>query len=128
MNVDGIRISRQLGLLALLLGIAGLLAIATPSASAQSAFCQQYPNDPSCIGPIDDDDQDDEDDVVVLDPVPGGAGDGASGASSGELPFTGYPMTPLLLLLLALLATGLAIRGYLAARKRIQAGPPESAA
>ncbi len=58
--------------------------------------------------------------------LPGGADGsdpsaGGDGTASGELPFTGYPMTPLLLLLLALLAAGLLLRAYLAVRTRLQA-------
>ena len=51
--------------------------------------------------------------------IQGGAA-GTTGGNGGELPFTGYPLTPLLLLLLLLLAAGLAIRAYLAVRGRMR--------
>jgi hypothetical protein len=49
-----------------------------------------------------------------------------TGAASGELPMGGYPATPFVLLLLALLFGGLAIRAGLAARDRFRRRHPSS--
>jgi hypothetical protein len=53
---------------------------------------------------------------------PGGDGDGNGGSGTGDadgkLPFTGYPLTSLILLLLVLLASGLVIRGGTALREK----------
>jgi hypothetical protein len=48
------------------------------------------------------------------------AGEAQSGSGGGELPFTGLPLTPFLLIAIALLAAGLLVR--LAARLRQQIG------
>jgi hypothetical protein len=53
--------------------------------------------------------------------APGGSTSGAE-AARGELPFTGYPLTPLIMLLLLLVLGGLLIRGFLAVRDRLRAG------
>jgi hypothetical protein len=104
-----------------LAGMTLLLAVNASSASAQlPAICQQYPDLPQCqeptgptgptgagptgptgIGPTTDE------------------GPTAGVTTGGELPFTGYPLTGLILLLLVLLLAGLAIRTYLAVRGRI---------
>lgn len=101
------------------------LAVLQPSnASAQGfpSICEQYPDRDVCAGPgagegVDDDvgpASDGDEDL-------NGAG---SGDSDGNLPFTGYPLTVLILLLLALLATGLLIRAYLATRGKLGSGGP----
>lgn len=77
-------------------------------ASAQAA-CDQYDNCPPTNPPTNPPDNQPN----------GGAGPG--GGEGGELPFTGYPVTPLILLLLLLLATGAALRTYVAVRDRMQA-------
>src|SRR5712692_9192100 len=87
---------------------------AVPQAHAQTAAaCRQYqhckPPPPHCthncnnVGPK--------------------HGQGAAGppSAAGQLPFTGYPLTPLLLLLLLPVASGLIIRVDLAARDRMRA-------
>jgi|GraSoiStandDraft_49_1057285.scaffolds.fasta_scaffold247700_1 hypothetical protein len=51
--------------------------------------------------------------------APGNAPGGAS-AARGELPFTDYPLTPLILLLVVLLTAGLLFRAYVAVRNRIR--------
>lgn len=51
--------------------------------------------------------------------APGNAPGGAS-APRGQLPFTGYPLTPLVLLLVLLLAAGLLLRAYVGVRDRIR--------
>jgi len=106
------------------MGLAALLAVLTlglvkaQAASAAPPICDQYPSLPICEqghhgggnhhG----------------NPAGGPAGLGGNGptanqgSASGELPFTGYPLTPLILLLLALLVIGLTIRTYLYARDR----------
>lgn len=45
-------------------------------------------------------------------------GPSARGARAGSLPFTGYPLNPLILVLLALLLLALVVRLYSAARER----------
>src|SRR5688500_1038367 len=86
-----------------LLAVGVLLALLAfaPSAAAQS-ICDQYPNLPICQGdggPGGGDGDADEG------PGSGGGEDDAGptadlgGGAGGELPFTGYPLTPLLLLL-----------------------------
>jgi hypothetical protein len=119
-----------------------LTALVADSASAQQpAICDQYPQLPQCDdnsgggggGGGGDTDPFDEgsgsssgDETTSAFPAPGipGAGGGPTagpgGGTGGELPFTGYPLTPLLLILLLLLLAGLLIRAYLAARERWQ--------
>jgi hypothetical protein len=121
-----------------------LAIVAVPTTHAQEpAICGQYeglpqclPNDPGDVG--DDGDQGGSDDGPAGGPqtssesgdgsLPGafpGSGGGPSGsvaaAAGGELPFTGYPLTPLVWLLLLLLTLGLCVRGYLAIRDRLRA-------
>ena len=121
--------SKRLAILAAL-AIAFFAALAassagTPIASAgQPPICDEYPDLPQCEEdvnqppeePRDDDEPDEDEDAAPVGPS-GDAGDG-----DGELPFTGYPLTSLMLLLLALLAIGLAIRSYLAIRDRLRSG------
>ncbi len=91
----------------------GFGLIQANTASAQlPAICEQYPDLDICIGPTDNA-QDDGD-------FGPGAGNGGNGDSNGTLPFTGYPMNALMLLLVALLAAGLGTRGYVAVRERAQ--------
>ena len=122
-------IAPRSGLLwASLLGVIAVIVLAfAPSASAQS-ICDEYPDLPQCVdpgdgggeNPGDGDDEGDEDDVA------GGAGPTADlGDGTGELPFTGYPVTPLVLFLLALLAAGVILRSYLYLKQRLaDRGPP----
>lgn len=75
------------------------------SASAQlPSGCEQYD---ICIGPAQDAD-------VAGDVGP--AGGGAGVRDEGNLPFTGYPLTGLVMLLMILLITGLIIRGFVGLR------------
>lgn len=119
----------------IVLAIAVLGAVFAASASAQTpAVCDQYPDLPQCTdsggGGGDTDSGDDglnDDDGTDDEGAPGVVGDGGGTTSGptgtigkGELPFTGYPLTPLILLLLLLLLLGLAIRGYLAIRERLR--------
>ena len=102
----------RLALLALGAVAAGLLLLgpgaSVPAAHAQSAACPQYqtcPNPPGG-GNV---------------PTGGGGETNPSAGQGGQLPFTGYPVTPLILLLAALLAAGAMIRAYIAARDRLLA-------
>ena len=135
------------GLLALaaIAAALALSALVADSASAQQpAICDQYPQLPQCddqggggggggdggggvAGESDSSSDDDQgstgDETTGTSPgvFPGSGGGptaGAGGGTGGELPFTGYPLTPLLLILLLLLAAGLVIRAYVAARER----------
>lgn len=111
------------------LGLAlAISAVVADQASAQgSVFCDQYPNDPDCDddggGPDDDGGGGPDDDGNQ---GPGGDGDGpvsgdglGGGNDGGNLPFTGYPLSPLIIMLLILLAVGLTLRGYTAVRDRL---------
>jgi hypothetical protein len=107
-----------------LIATLALSALAAPSASAQgpgSEFCDEYPSAPGCeTGPTGDTGDAGETGDAGTSGMPDAgptAGIGAPGGS--ELPFTGYPLTALILLLLILLLLGLAIRAYLAVRDRI---------
>ncbi len=94
-------------------------AILAQSASAQgpgSALCDRYPELPQCQDDDGDDDGDDDD------KNPSGGGGNPStddDGPSGNLPFTGYPLGALTLLLVLLLVAGLTLRAYLAVRDRI---------
>lgn len=96
-----------LAVLALALAVS-MTAPSAASAQGLPSICDEYPNLPICEEPT------------------GGhhnpAGPTADqGVAQGELPFTGYPLTPLILLLLLLLLLGLALRAYVEARDRIRA-------
>jgi hypothetical protein len=116
-------------LVALLAFCAASLAAAT-TANAKPAICDEYPDLPVCAdtagGGPGDDDVGSETASGTATPVSGGGDSGSTGAggtgSGGELPFTGYPLTPLLLLLLLLLAIGLAIRAGIAINDRLRRG------
>jgi hypothetical protein len=100
---------------AALLASLWLIQMAPAPALAQApAICDQYPNLPQCEEDEGDEDEDDENQG------PGaGSGDGPSAPdAAGALPFTGYPLTALILFMLALLAVGVATRAYLALRTR----------
>lgn len=99
--------------LALLVCVTGLVA-ADQSQAQLPSICEQYPDRDICIGPVDDADENGND---AVDPTGAGDGDG-TGDADGSLPFTGYPLTGLILLLLALLLAGLTIRAGVAVRER----------
>ncbi len=99
-------------ILALAAALVAALAFTAATASIASAqgsgsdLCAEYPDLPGCA----------DDPSANPDPA---VADGPSATVAGDdLPFTGYPLTALILLLLALLLVGLAIRGYLAVRER----------
>src|SRR5688572_10964638 len=100
-------------LLALVATLGALALLVTLPATAEAqGICQQYPDNPACL-----DEGGTGADPGAFDPDGTGFGPGAgtgtgTGSDSGNLPFTGYPLTPLILLLLALLAIGLAVRAY----------------
>lgn len=111
-------------------GVTAVLALNASSASAGPSVCEQYPDLPQCGGapggggdPAGGGDGDSGDEGPAA-----GGGDSAgvqgpsadlSGGRGGDLPFTGYPMTALILLLVVLLLAGLGIRSYLAVRDRV---------
>jgi hypothetical protein len=100
----------------------GLGLIATERASAQgpgSEFCEEYPSIPGCeTGPTGDTGPTGTTGTTGIQAPTAGSVD-----AGGTLPFTGYPLTALILLLLILLLIGLAIRAYLAVRDRISGDP-----
>lgn len=103
-----------LGLLAMVSVMIGL-AFAGPASAQLPAGCSEYDGD-ICNEPIDDGDEDGD---IAPSGGDGGNGDGnGSGDADGNLPFTGYPLTGLILLLLALLAVGLVIRSGTALRDK----------
>jgi hypothetical protein len=96
-------------------------------ANAKPAICDEYPDLPVCSetagGGGDDNEVGSDEASGTATPVSGGddsAGGAGGTGSGGELPFTGYPLTPLLLLLLLLVAIGLAIRAGIAVHDRIR--------
>ena len=101
--------------MALIVSALAVTLVLADQASAQlPAGCEEYE---ICIGPTDEGDLDGGEDPIGF---PGADGDGnGSGDSDGSLPFTGYPLTGLILMLLILLVTGLAIRSYIAVRARL---------
>lgn len=106
---------RALALLVPLLAVSALVFAATASAQDPD-ICEQYPNLPQCTEPDDDGGDDDQAGAGA-----GGGGGGVPGANAGlggELPFTGYPLSPLLLACLALLAAGVALRTGMAIQER----------
>lgn len=127
--------SRLALMAAALIALFAALALASTSPSTaiagEPAICDQYPDLPQCEkggnggGTFCDRNPDSP---RCDEGVPGGRGPDSGGAgpsgdaSNGELPFTGYPLTPLLLLLVILLAAGLTIRSYLAARDGLRSG------
>lgn len=123
MSTIQFHIQRVTALLIALVGVMGMFALAAAPAQAQGQppICEDYPDLEMCD---DDDDDDDDDDGGEGDDVgPSGNGTG-SGDADGSLPFTGYPLTGLILLLLILLAAGLALRGGTALHERFTRGSP----
>jgi hypothetical protein len=105
------------------LTVAAIGAQSAPAQALGSEFCQEYPNAPGCqdTGPTDNEGGADPGD----DATPSAAGPSADeGSTGGSLPFTGYPLTALILLLLILLLVGLALRAYLAVRDRVAGDRP----
>lgn len=112
-------------LAALAVAVTGMLVMAPAAVAQEPAVCEQYPDLPQCVDDTDEDtDTDENRDEDQASPVPGGGGPSASDSGGGgNLPFTGYPVNSLVLLLLGLLAAGAALRGYLAIRERLASRP-----
>lgn len=117
-------------ILVLALGGALVTALAlgtinTPIATAGSTspICQQYPDLPQCgTAPAVAAAAENPNRDAPLDR----AGPSAEQAAvTGTLPFTGYPLNALILLLLLMLVAGLALRGYLALRDRLVTHRPD---
>ena len=84
------------------------LAQASTASAQLPAICEEYPNADVC-----------DDDPTGGDNLGPSAGGDGTGESGGSLPFTGYPLSALIIFLLALLVAGLALRAFLAARSRL---------
>jgi hypothetical protein len=101
-----------------------LLAMVTAASPASAQVdCAQYPDDPECqgdVGPTGGDTSSNP--VGVPFGLPGAGFAGPSGdigsGSGGELPFTGYPVSPLIIFALLLLLLGLAARAAQAAGRK----------
>lgn len=104
----------------LLLGTAGTTAVAHAQGAADSEYLQP-PGGGGGGGEVA------QPGTSAQGPVGTGAvgtlagGPSANAGKGGSLPFTGYPMTPLILLLLLLLLLGLLVRMYVAVRQRMRA-------
>jgi hypothetical protein len=116
--------------LAAVCALLAMSAVATQSASADPAICDQYASIPQCDqatgGGGTENPVGSGTDASAPGGIPGTAGPSAdlAGGASGELPFTGYPLTPLVLILLLLLIAGLTARAGVAIRDRLAAGRP----
>jgi hypothetical protein len=97
--------------LAMLASLGFALIASQPAAAQLPPICEEYPDLPQCELPDEEEPPGDNDG--------NNGGNGGTGDTDGNLPFTGYPLTPLLMLAIVLLATALAIRGYIAIRKRL---------
>lgn len=101
--------------------VACFLLIPTGSAFAQGdglpAICDEYPNLPECQ-PLPE-----PPDEEPTDEGPSANNNGGDRDGDGNLPFTGYPLNGLILLLLVLVASGIAIRAGIAARERLVRDP-----
>lgn len=121
LSLSQVQLRRSFVVAAILALLAAVIAIAAAPGQAQAqqpAICQEYPNLPICQGPGGGGGDDDDRDTDEQQAPAGAGGGGGTGDADGKLPFTGYPITDLLLLLAILLAAGLAIRAYLAIRER----------
>jgi len=145
-GAEGIRITRlAVGVALSALAVLAFGALIAERAAAQdAAICDQYPGLPQCDqanggsggdqGPIGGDegltggDQSPSAGSTV-NGIPGAGGPTAAiaGSAKGELPFTGYPLTPAILIFLLLLIAGLTIRASLAIRDRVRARSGPSA-
>jgi hypothetical protein len=118
------------------IALVAVILFGTPTASSASAVCDQYPDLPQCTMPAtgsggDSAGEPGGDDAATgaSAGIPGGSGPGGGSAEpgkAGELPFTGYPVSPLAAVILALLGAGIAIRSYLALRHRFAPSTPRS--
>jgi hypothetical protein len=116
----------------LLVALVAMLSVASPAqAGAPPDTCVEYPDDPSCEPPEPPPPfpPGDPSDPTDPDQLPGdGAGSvdpSQLGDGGGNLPFTGYPVSWLILFALLLLLLGLLVRAAIAARRRHAGdGPP----
>lgn len=99
-----------------------ILAVSAPSASAQAVNCQYNPgqcngngNEPGDGNGNNPGNDNGSGNNSGANPATGSV----SGANNGTLPFTGYPLSPLVMVLLILLLAGLALRAYVAVRDRL---------
>jgi hypothetical protein len=117
-----------ISLAALLLTLAASFAFSAATADQASAqlqpdICSQYPDLPQCQESAGGGGDDGTDGGTAAIPGSGDSAGPTAGdvGTQGTLPFTGYPISALILLLLVLLAAGLTIRAYLAVRDRVRA-------
>ena len=107
------------------LAVAAVLLLPQAAQAQLPAICDQYPDLPQCEegggggGGGDENPSGDEGPGGGSGNLPSGEADAGA---QGDLPFTGYPMTAILLLMLALLVMGLIIRSVVAIRDRRSAG------
>jgi hypothetical protein len=134
MSGRGTTIYTRIGLGAfLLVALVAMLSVASPAqAGALPDICVEYPEDPSCelpeppppFPPGDPGDPNDPDDELPIDES-GSVDPSQLGDGGGNLPFTGYPVSALILFALLLLLLGLLVRAAIAARRRHAGdGPP----
>jgi hypothetical protein len=86
--------------------LVAMLALAAPAQAQLPSICAEYPDDPECeVAPTG------FDVPPVTDLGPEGLGGGDNlGTGDGTLPFTGYPVSPLILFAILLLLLGIAAR------------------
>jgi hypothetical protein len=99
---------------ALLLAMTGLMAVAQPASAQSTAACTEYVQ--GGCGPGGGNGGDNPNGTG-----PASAGNTGNSHHGGQLPFTGYPLTPLVLLLLLLLLAGIVVRATVAVRDRLRA-------
>lgn len=109
-------------LAAALLALGMVFVLNASSASAQAVNCQYNPNLPQCDnggnGPGNgggNNHPGNDNGGEGGNPATGAIG----GSDNGTLPFTGYPLSPLVLVLLILLIAGFTVRAYLAVRDKL---------
>lgn len=114
------KLKNRAGVQTILLGLLMTVAFALFAASPANAQdpCEQYPNSEDCQGGIGPEPGGGDDDGNLPGGEDTGAGTGNLGDGDGALPFTGYPLTPLVMLLMILLGLGLMARAYVFARER----------
>jgi hypothetical protein len=89
--------------------VVGML-VAPAAANAQTSATSQYVPNVGTAGSTATGGSGGNNGGAAGQPNNGAAGGAVSGGSGGSLPFTGYPLTPLVLIVAMLLAAGLALR------------------